>query len=187
MVFSRPGGRGSASQDAGWFIAAPSRRDDSRPLPGPPIVPHPRKRLAASATGGAAPLSPHFLFLVAPKSNRDPHKIRRFCGERRGKGTERSPRRRRGRSGVDFAPTTGRARSKREKPLRLNIRGIPIRGRAGSHRAVLPIYLPATGVLNCFAVGDVGVVLLSHAFLGHLLESRLLLIPLPSVSFLLQA
>ena len=122
---TRPDGRGGASQDAGWFIAAPSRRDDSRPLPGPPIVPHPRKRLAASATGGAAPLSPHFLFLVAPKSNRGPHKIRRFCGERRGKGTERSPRRRRGRSGVDFAPTTGRARSKREKPLRLNIRGIP--------------------------------------------------------------
>ena len=114
-VCTCPDGRGDASQDAGWFIAAPSRRDDSRPLPGPPIVPHPRKRLAASATGGAAPLSPHFLFLVAPKSNRGPHTIRRFCGERRGKGTERSPRRRRGRSGVDFAPTTGRARSKREK------------------------------------------------------------------------
>ena len=76
---------------------------------------------------------------------------------------------------------------KEKNRLRLNIRGIPIRGRAGSHRAVLSIYLPATGVLNCFAVGDEGVVLLSHAFLGHLLESRLLLIPLPSVSFLLQA
>ena len=130
-VSTCPDGRGDASQDAGWFIAAPSRRDDSRPLPGPPIVPHPRKRLAASATGGAAPLSPHFLFLVAPKSNRGPHKIRRFCGERRGKGTERSPRRRRGRSGVDFAPTTGRARSKREKALRLNIRGIPNGGAPG--------------------------------------------------------
>ena len=181
MVFSRPSGRGSASQDAGWFIAAPSRRDDSRPLPGPPIVPHPRKRLAASATGGAAPLSPHFLFLVAPKSNRGPHKIRRFCGERRGKGTERSPRRRRGRSGVDFAPTTGRARSKREKALRLNIRGIPKRGRAGSHRAVLFIYLPATGALYCFAAGDEGVVHLSHAFLGSLWKPRLLLIPSSSV------
>ena len=69
---TRPDGRGNASQDAGWFIAAPSRRDDSRPLPGPPIVPHPRKRLAASATGGAAPLSPHFLFLVAPKRENGP-------------------------------------------------------------------------------------------------------------------
>ena len=71
-VCTCPDGRGNASQDAGWFIAAPSRREDSRPLPGPPIVPHPRKRLAASATGGAAPLSPHFLFLVAPKRENGP-------------------------------------------------------------------------------------------------------------------
>ena len=171
---TRPDGRGGASQDAGWFIAAPSRREDSRPLPGPPIVPHPRKRLAASATGGA--VSPIFSFWMRQKTW-GPHKIRRFCGERRGKGTERSPRRRRGRSGVDFAPTTGRARSKREKALRLNIRGIPKRGRAESHRAVLFIYLPATGVLYCFAAGDEGVVHLSHAFLGSLLEPRLLPVP----------
>ena len=172
-----PDGRGDASQDAGWFIAAPSRRDDSRPLPGPPIVPHPRKRLAASATGGAAPLSPHFLFLDAPKSNRGPHKIRRFCGERRGKGTERSPRRRRGRSGVDFAPTTGRARSKREKALRLNIRGIPNGGAPGvTERSCLYI-CPRRMDLYCFAAGDGGVVLRSHAFLGHLWKTRLLLFP----------
>ena len=76
---------------------------------------------------------------------------------------------------------TGRARSKREKALKLNIRGIPIRGRAGSHRAVLLIYLPATGTLYCFAAGDEGVVLRSHAFLGSLWKPRLLLIPSSSV------
>ena len=70
---------------------------------------------------------------------------------------------------------------KEKNRLRLNIRGIPIRGRAGSHRAVLPIYLPATGVLNCFAAGDEGVVLRSHVFLGSLLKPRLLLVSrLPS-------
>ena len=66
---------------------------------------------------------------------------------------------------------------KEKNRLRLNIRGIPIRGRAGSHRAVLFIYLPATDSLSCFTAGDEGVVHLSHAFLGSLLESCLLLFP----------
>ena len=138
---TRPDGRGDASQDAGWFIAAPSRRDDSRPLLGPPIVPHPRKRLAASATGGAAPLSPHFLFLVAPKRE------------------------------------NGLCTVQKRKTAKAEHTGDSKRGRAGSHRAVLPIYLPATGALYCFAAGDVGVVLRSHEFLGMLLKPRLLLFP----------
>ena len=53
----------------------------------------------------------------APAANQ-----RSVCGgERRGKGVERSPRRRRGRSGTDFAPTTtrrGEYRSIRRMPLR---------------------------------------------------------------------
>ena len=140
-VCTRPDGLGNASQDAGWFIAAPSRRDDSRPLLGPPIVPHPRKRLAASATGGAAPLSPHFLFLVAPKRENGPCTVQK------------------------------------RKTAKAEYTGDSKRGRAGSHRAVLFIYLPATRALYCFAAGDVGVVHLSHAFLGSLLEPRLLLFP----------
>ena len=39
-------------------VSPPERRNDSRPLSGPPIVPLPRKRLASSAAGGASPLSP---------------------------------------------------------------------------------------------------------------------------------
>ena len=177
MVFSRPGGRGSASQDAGWFIAAPSRRDDSRPLPGPPIVPHPRKRLAASATGGAAPLSPIFSFWMRQKATGAPTKSADFVG--RGGAKERSGVLAEGGDGVEWISPRRRAvhGPKEKNRLRLNIRGIPIRGRADSHRAVLLIYLPATGTLYCFAAGDVGVVHLSHEFLGHLWKPRLLLVP----------
>ena len=72
---------------------------------------------------------------------------------------------------------TGRARSKREKALRLNIRGIPNGGAPGvTERSCLYI-CPRRMDLYCFAAGDEGVVHLSHAFLGRLLESRLLLIP----------
>ena len=72
---------------------------------------------------------------------------------------------------------TGRARSKREKPPKAEYTGDSKRGRADSHRAVLFIYLPATGASYCFAAGDEGVVHLSHAFLGSLWKPRLLLFP----------
>ena len=80
-----------------------------------------------------------------------PHKIRRFCGERRGKGTERSPRRRRGRSGVDFAPTTGRARSKREKPPKTEHTGDSNTG-ARRESPSGPVYISARDGWICTAL-----------------------------------
>ena len=120
---------------------------------------------------------PHVLFLDAPKNMGPPTKSADFVG--RGGAKERSGVLAGGGDGVEWISPRRRAvhGPKEKNRLKLNIRGIPIRGRAESHRAVLPIYLPATGALYCFAAGDEGVVHLSHAFLGRLLESRLLLIP----------
>ena len=120
---------------------------------------------------------PIFSFWLRQKATGAPTKSADFVG--RGGAKERSGVLAEGGDGVEWISPRRRAvhGPKEKKRLRLNIRGIPIRGRAGSHRAVLPIYLPATGTLYCFAAGDEGVVHLSHAFLGRLLESRLLLIP----------
>ena len=120
---------------------------------------------------------PIFSFWLRQKATGAPTKSADFVG--RGGAKERSGVLAGGGDGVEWISPRRRAvhGPKEKNRLRLNIRGIPIRGRAGSHRAVLFIYLPATGVLNCFAAWDEGVVLLSHAFLGRLMKPRLLLIP----------
>ena len=124
-----------------------------------------------------AALFPPFSLFGCAKKHEAPTKSADFVG--RGGAKERSGVLAEGGDGVEWISPRRRAvhGPKEKKRLKLNIRGIPIRGRAGSHRAVLPIYLPATGVLYCFAAGDEGVVLLSHAFLGSLWKPRLLLFP----------
>ena len=120
---------------------------------------------------------PIFSFWLRQKATGAPTKSADFVG--RGGAKERSGVLAGGGDGVEWISPRRRAvhGPKEKNRLRLNIRGIPIRGRAGSHRAVLFIYLPATGALYCFAAGDEGVVHLSHAFLGSLLEPHLLLVP----------